>query len=319
MPADPGGDGPEESGWCFAVGCVRDDEAVQDLLGKRREEAGGIQQAGGSPGGSGEAAQRGGGYRRAGRPDAGSGQGGGGIHLPGGSDGPCRRRASGDRHPASLCGRDYWSDEGQHPQSDRLCRGVLAGIPHHSGYHRCGKAGGQGRYALRPAGGGQAHPCAGLLYLTGGDRGRGVLCEGKRRGQLFSGGHRPDRAVRSGEREQGRQGRVGCCCGYGEQRRGRAAACRRGRGAGNGTGFRFHAPAAAEAGLFPRCPAGGSDGGAGHCGAAIPRFQNFIQASSRLTPWSACRFRRTSPARSRCGYSWQYRPSGSWRENPPQS
>ncbi len=46
-PADPGGDGPEESGWCFAVGCVRDDEAVQDLLGKRREEAGGIQQAGG--------------------------------------------------------------------------------------------------------------------------------------------------------------------------------------------------------------------------------------------------------------------------------
>ena len=36
-------------------------------------------------------------------------------------------------------------------------------------------------------------------------------------------------------------------------------------------------------------------------------------------PWSACRFRRTSPARSRCGYSWRYRPSGSWRENPPQS
>ncbi len=37
--------------------------------------------------------------------------------------------------------------------------------------------------------------------------------------QLFSGGHRPDRGSPFRRKEQGRQGRVGCRCGYGEQRR----------------------------------------------------------------------------------------------------
>ncbi len=94
--------------------------------------------------GSGDHAQRGGGHRRVGGSDAGGGQGSGGIHLPGGPDGPCRRRASGDRHPASFGRRHHWSHEGQHPQPDRLRRGLLAGVPHHSGYHRRRKAGGQG-------------------------------------------------------------------------------------------------------------------------------------------------------------------------------
>ena len=63
--------------------------------------------------------------------------------------------ASGDRHPASLCRRHHRPDEGQYPQPDCLCRGLLSGVPHHSGHHRRGKAGGQGRYALCPLGAGK--------------------------------------------------------------------------------------------------------------------------------------------------------------------
>lgn len=53
-------------------------------------------------------------------------------------------RASGipscHRHAASVCGRYYRSDEGQHPLPHRICRRLRDGIAHHSRHGRCGKA-----------------------------------------------------------------------------------------------------------------------------------------------------------------------------------
>ena len=140
------------------------------------------------------------------------------------------------------------------------------GVPHHSGHHRRGKAGGQGRHAVLPAGRCQAHPRAGLLHHAGGDRPGGEVRQGRGgRGTLRPGRDREDPAGGGRQVRQGLQGRHSRCT---RRRRGRrrAAARRRGGGAGNGTGLRVHAPAAVKAGLFPRRASGGSDGGAGLCG-----------------------------------------------------
>ena len=87
------------------------------------------------------------------------------VHLPGGSDGPCRRHAPGHCHPAPLGGRHHRPDEGQHPLPDRLRGGLLPGVSDHPGQHRGGKAGGQGGYALVSPGFRQASAGPGLLHL----------------------------------------------------------------------------------------------------------------------------------------------------------
>ena len=102
-------------------------------------------------------------------------------HLPRGADGPRRRNAPGHCNAASVGGRHHGPDEGQHPEPHRLRGRVLARIPHHSRYHRRGKARRPRRYALRPARRGQAPPRAGLLHLRRGDRPRGRLRQGERR------------------------------------------------------------------------------------------------------------------------------------------
>ena len=116
-----------------------------------------------------------------------------------------------------------------------------------------------------PRWGREAHPGPGLLHHPGGDRAGGGLCEAERRGGVFPGRDGQDRAGGEGEGKGRRQvrRRAGAC--RGEPRR-RAAQRRRGCGAGDGTGLRVHAAAAAEAGLCPGGPPGGSDGGAGLCG-----------------------------------------------------
>ena len=58
----------------------------------------------------------------------------------------------------------------KHPFAHCLCRGVQYGIAHHSGHDRCGKAGGQGRYALFPRGIQQAPARAGMLPSAHGHR-----------------------------------------------------------------------------------------------------------------------------------------------------
>ena len=109
------------------------------------------------------------------------------------------------------------------------------------------EAGGQGRYALRPPGGGQAPACPGLLHHRRGDRAGGGIHQGDRRGVLLRGCDPTDREGGAGKGQEG-------CPGPGRYPGGRcrrAAACRRGGGAGNRTGQRVYAPAAVEAGLFP--------------------------------------------------------------------
>ena len=82
----------------------------------------------------------------------------------------------------------------------------------------------------------------------------------------------------------------------------RAAARRRGGGAGNGTGLRLHAPAAAEAGLFPCRPSGGSDGGAG-----------LSSAPSRAPSPGSC----SSPGRSGKNCKWPRAHLRRSRTSPP--
>ena len=116
-----------------------------------------------SPTGAGEDAPDRHCHRRAGRFDAGGRQGGGGVHLPGGPDGPRRRHAPDHRHPAALRRRDHRPDEGQHPLPHRLRRGLLPGVPDHPGHHRRGEAGGPGRHALLPLGSGKPQRVQGCL------------------------------------------------------------------------------------------------------------------------------------------------------------
>ena len=81
-------------------------------------------------------------HRRAGRPDDGGFQGGGNLHLPPGSDGPCRRHASGDRDPASFGGCHHGPDQGQHSFPNCLCRFFRCRFQDHPGWRRRGKAAG---------------------------------------------------------------------------------------------------------------------------------------------------------------------------------
>ncbi len=135
-PAHPRGHRPQEGRRRPPVGGDRDDEALPGLFRGGGPGPGLLQRPRRPDRGDGQDAPGGGGHRRAGRPDAGGRQGGGGVHLPGGPDGPRRRNAPHHRHPAALRRRDHRPDEGQHPQPHRLCRGLLAGVPHHSGHHR---------------------------------------------------------------------------------------------------------------------------------------------------------------------------------------
>ena len=73
-------------------------------------------------------------HRRAGRPDDGRPQRGGGCDLPPGADGPRRGHAPGHRHPAPVGGRHHRHHQGQHPQPHRVCRFLAGGLPHHSGH-----------------------------------------------------------------------------------------------------------------------------------------------------------------------------------------
>ena len=122
-----------------------------------------LQQAGGGAAGSGKNALHRHRHRRAGRPDDGGGQGCGRFHLPHRSESPRRRHAPDRGHPAPQRGRHHRPDQGQHPQPHRLCCVQSGGQPHHSGWCRCRKTSGPGRYAVYAGGRTQAHPHPGHL------------------------------------------------------------------------------------------------------------------------------------------------------------
>ena len=253
------------------MGGDRNASPLQNDVRHGRPGSGILQQHRDIRGGRPEAPSGGHYHRRAGGSDDGRRQGGGGFHLPHCADGSCRRYAPDYRHPASLRQRYHRFDEGEYPVPNRVLRCLRHGIPHHSGYHGRGKAGGQGRYAVCPHRLRQAAACAGLFCHRHRGRGRGRVCQGQLHGGLQPAGAGRDREKspadrqKAGERLRPRPHRRGAG--------GRRNAARRRRcDSGDRTGFRLHAPAPSEAGLCPRGANRGRDGRKGHC-RPLPGFQ----------------------------------------------
>jgi DNA segregation ATPase FtsK/SpoIIIE, S-DNA-T family len=154
-----------------------------------------------------------GGDRRAGRPDDGGEERGGGIHHPAGADGAGRGHPP-DRGDAAAVGeRDHGHHQGELSDADRVSGVVEGGFADDSGHERGGGAAGAGRHALF-AGRREAVPAAGHVRFRRGDREPGRHDPGAAEGAVREGRfRRAADARRAGEGAAdavgaGRRGRV---------------------------------------------------------------------------------------------------------------
>ena len=127
---------------------------------------------------------------------------------------------------------------------------------------------GKGDMLYFPLGNQQAHPCTGLLHHAGGDRARGRTSSRRAApGRLLRRGHGEDRGGHASRAKRAAASPPAAALPPMATRAATSCWARRWRSFWKrDRPVCVHAAAALEAGLFPRRPSGGSDGGEGHRG-----------------------------------------------------